>query len=395
MPSIPSALDIARDLIRMDTRNPPGREAECAHYLGDLLAGAGLQVSYYEFAPARTSLTAVLPGEGGATAKKKPLCFGGHIDVVPLGATEWSVDPFGAEIADGRLYGRGSTDMKSGVAAFVHAAMKLAAESVRGTADIVLAVCAGEETGCEGSSHLGKTGALGEMGAIVIAEPTANYPVLGHKGALWLKVETEGVAAHGSMPEQGVNAIYRAARAVTKLEDFDFNVKPHELLGRSTLNVGTMEGGQNLNSVPDRAAFTVDIRTLPDQDHDGIVSGLEGYLGAEGRIARIVDVGGVHTPQAHPWIQEVWRLMEPALGERIEPRGAPYFTDASALTPACGHPPTVILGPGEMHMAHQTDEYCPVAHIPQAVEAYEVLARQWCGYPREGVPVTGRPGGKP
>ena len=379
MPPVPPALDIASDLIRMDTRNPPGREVECAHYLGDLLAGAGLEVSYYDFAPGRTSLVAVLRGEGGGADKGKPLCFGGHIDVVPLGAKEWSVDPFGAEIIDDRLYGRGSTDMKSGVAAFVHAAMKLAADGARGTADIVLAICAGEETGCEGSSHLGRIGAVGEAGAIVIAEPTGNYPFLGHKGALWLKVESEGVTAHGSMPERGVNAIYKAARAITKLEDFDFNVKPHELLGRSTLNVGTVEGGLNLNSVPDRAAFTVDIRTLPEQDHARIVSGLEGYLGQESRIERIVDVGGVHTPHTHPWIREVYELMETILDEEIEPRGAPYFTDASALTPACGHPPTVILGPGEMHMAHQTDEYCPVAHIRQAAEVYEALARRWCG----------------
>ena len=379
MPPVPTALDIASDLIRMDTRNPPGREAECAHYLGDLLAGAGLEVSYHDFAPGRTSLVALLRGEGGEADKKKPLCFGGHIDVVPLGAKEWSVDPFGAEIADGRLYGRGSTDMKSGVAAFVHAAMTLAADGARGNADIVLAICAGEETGCEGSSHLGRIGAIGEAGAIVIAEPTANYPFLGHKGALWLRVESEGVTAHGSMPERGVNAIYKAARAITKLEDFDFNVKPHELLGRSTLNVGTVEGGLNLNSVPDRAAFTVDIRTLPEQDHAEIVSGLQGYLGGEGRIERIVDVGGVHTPHSHPWIREVYELTGTVLDEELEPRGAPYFTDASALTPACGHPPTVILGPGEMHMAHQTDEYCPVAHIRQAAEVYETLARRWRG----------------
>ncbi len=379
MPAIPSALDIARDLVRMDTRNPPGREAECAHYLGDLLAGAGLEVFCYDFAPGRTSLVAMLPGEGGAEERKKPLCFGGHIDVVPLGAKEWSVDPFGAEIIDDKLYGRGATDMKSGVAAFVHAALKLAADGARGRADIMLAICAGEETGCEGSFHLGRTGALGEAGAIIIAEPTANYPILGHKGALWLQVETEGVTAHGSMPDRGVNAIYKAARAVTKLEDFDFNVKPHELLGRSTLNVGTMEGGQNLNSVPDRARFTVDIRTLPEQDHAAIVSGLDSYLGEEARIARLVDVGGVHTPHGHPWIREVYGMMAPLLDERIEPRGAPYFTDASALTPACGHPPTVILGPGEMHMAHQTDEYCPVTHIHQAAEVYETLARRWVG----------------
>ena len=129
-----------------------------------------------------------------------------------------------------------------------------------------MAICAGEETGCEGSYHLAEIGALGEAGAIVIAEPTSNYPILGHKGALWLKVETEGITSHGSMPEHGDNAIYKAARSVTKLEEFDFNVMPHELLGRSTLNVGTMQGGLNLNSVPDHAEFTIDIRTLPEQN---------------------------------------------------------------------------------------------------------------------------------
>ena len=378
MPPVPSALEITRDIVRMDTRNPPGREVECAHYLGDLLSAAGSEVTYHEFAADRTSLVAVLRGEGGAG--KKPLCFGGHIDVVPLGTKAWSVDPFGAEIVGEKLFGRGTTDMKAGIAAFVHVALKLAAEEKRGAADIVLAICAGEETGCEGSFHLGEIGALGEAGAIVIAEPTSNYPIVGHKGALWLKVETEGITSHGSMPEHGDNALYKAARSVTRLEDFDFNVMPHELLGRSTLNVGTMQGGLNLNSVPDHAEFTVDIRTLPEQDHAQIFTGLEGFLGDENRLARIVDCGGVHTPHTHPWIQEIYGVMEPILGEAVEPRGAPYFTDASALTPAYGHPPTIILGPGEMHMAHQTDEYCPVAHIGQAAEAYEILARRWCGY---------------
>jgi succinyl-diaminopimelate desuccinylase len=374
MSAIPSALDITRDIVRMDTRNPPGREVECAHYLGDLLSGAGIDVAYHEFAEDRTSVVATLKGRG----EKKPLCFGGHIDVVPLGTKEWSVDPFGAEIVDGKLFGRGTTDMKAGIACFVHVALKLATEGNEGASDIVMAICAGEETGCEGSYHLGEVGALGEAGAIVIAEPTSNYPIVGHKGALWLKVETKGVTAHGSMPDVGDNAIYKAARSVTKLEDFDFNVAPHELLGKSTLNVGTMQGGINLNSVPDHAEFTIDIRTLPEQGHGKVLSGIESYLGEEAKIETVVDAGGVHTPHTDPWIQEIFGVMEPILGEKMEPRGAPYFTDASALTPAYGRPPTIILGPGEMHMAHQTDEYCPVAHIEQAAEVYEILARRWC-----------------
>ena len=375
MPSIPSALEITQDIVRMDTRNPPGREVECADFLGLLLSDAGFEVNAYEFAANRTSLVARLKGRG----TKPPLCFGGHIDVVPLGTKEWSVDPFGAEIVDGKLYGRGTTDMKAGIAAFVHTALKLAREGRRGDADIVMAICAGEETGCEGSFYLSEVGALGEAGAVVICEPTSNYPVLGHKGALWLRVETKGVTAHGSMPEHGENAIYKAARSVTKLEDFDFNIAPHELLGRATLNVGMIEGGLNLNSVPDHTEFTIDIRILPEQDRDKVLSGIANYLGDDNKIHSLVNVNGVHTPHTDPWVQEVFGVMAGFLNQQIEPRGAPYFTDASALTPAFGNPPTIILGPGEMKMAHQTDEYCPVAHIDQAAEIYEILARRWCG----------------
>lgn len=374
MPSMPSALEITQDIVRMDTRNPPGREIECATYLGNLLSDAGIDVKAYEFAEGRTSLVARLKGRGS----KPPICFGGHIDVVPLGTKEWTVDPFGAEIVDGKLYGRGTTDMKAGIACFVHTALTLAPEAAKGEADIILAICAGEETGCEGSFYLSEVGALGEAGAVVICEPTSNYPILGHKGAMWLRVETKGVTAHGSMPEQGDNAIYKAARSVTKLEEFDFNVAPHALLGSATLNVGTISGGLNLNSVPDHSEFTIDIRTLPDQDRAGLLDGIKSYLGDGNDVRSVVNVSGVHTSHTHPWVQEVFGIMGGILSERIVPRGAPYFTDASALTPAYGNPPTVILGPGEMKMAHQTDEYCPVAHIEQATEIYQFLARRWC-----------------
>lgn len=371
--TIPSALELTQQLVRIDTRNPPGDESECAEYLEGLLRAAGIEVSAHEFAPGRRSLVARLKGRGD----KKPLCFGGHIDVVPLGAKPWSVDPFAAEIIEGKLYGRGTTDMKAGIAAFVHTALTLADEGREGAADIEMAICAGEETGCEGSFHLAKTGALSEAGAIVIAEPTSNYPIVGHKGALWLKVETKGVTAHGSMPEVGENAVYKAARAVTKLEEMRFDVKPHGLLGKSSLNVGTFEGGLNLNSVPDRAAFTVDIRTIPEHDHGEILTELRESLGDDALIESMVDVDGVHTPPENEWMQQVFEIMQQFLGERIEPRGAPYYTDAAALTPAYGRPPTVILGPGDMKMAHQTDEYCDVRDIEQAAQAYLTIARKW------------------
>lgn len=369
------ALELSRELLRFNTINPPGEERACAQRLGRLLEDAGFAVRAYEYAPGRTSLV----GRLGGSSSRSPLCFAGHIDTVPLGATPWRRDPFAGEIADGRLYGRGSSDMKSGVAAFVIAARRLA-ERLRATPGLVLVIVAGEETGCDGSRHLtGAAGALGEAGAIVIAEPTGNYPCVGHKGALWLHARATGVTAHGSMPERGVNAIYKAARAVTKLESFAFDARPHPVLGAPTLNVGTIAGGLNINSVPDGVTIGIDIRTIPDQKHSALVERLTEYLGDDVTLAPIVDVEGVWTDPAHPWMQELFDLATPIVGTRPAVRGAPYFTDAAALTPAYGDPPTVILGPGEMELAHQTDEYCRVDRLEQAVELYVEIARRWCG----------------
>lgn len=368
-----SALELTQALVRFDTINPPGNERLCAEHLGSILNDAGFAVSYHEFAETRTSLVARIGGDADA----KPLCFTGHIDTVPLGAAPWSVDPFAADIADGKLYGRGTSDMKSGVAAFVVAAIRLARELETGPG-MVLIITAGEETGCEGAYHLAGLGnVLGDAGAIVVAEPSSNLPFIGHKGALWLKAVANGLTAHGSMPELGVNAIYKAARTISQLEDFDFNVARHPVLGKPTLNVGTVHGGMNINSVPDRAEVGIDIRTLPDQDHGDLCAHLSSYLGDDIAVEPVVDVGSVWTDPAEDWMLDVFDVMAEILGKMPEVCAATYFTDAAALTPAYGGPPTVILGPGEAAMAHQTDEYCVVDRIDQAVNAYVEIAKRW------------------
>lgn len=366
-------VELTRKLVAFDTINPPGNERDCAKCLGALLEGGGFTVSYREFADRRTSLVARI----GGSADRKPLCFTGHIDTVPLGVAPWTVDPFAGEIADGKLYGRGTTDMKSGVAAFVSAMLELAPSLADGPG-VVLVITAGEETGCEGAYHLaGLGGVLGEAGAIVVAEPTYNQPLIGHKGAIWLKARTTGVTAHGSMPEQGDNAVYKAARAIGKLEDFDFNVARDPVLGKPTLNVGTVKGGMNVNSVPDAAEVGIDIRTVIDQDHGKIHRDLSRYLGDEVMLEPFVDVPGVLTDPNNEWMRDVFEIMAGILDQPVVPKTAPYFTDASALTPAYGGPPTVILGPGETAMAHQTDEYCRVERIVEATGAYIEIAKRW------------------
>ncbi len=366
MKKIPDPIDLTRKLIAFDTINPPGRERKCCRYLADLLQDAGFRIDLYEFDAERTSLVARAP-EGNSSL---PICFTGHLDTVPLGAADWRVDPFAGEIIDDKIYGRGSSDMKSGVSAMVVAALRFLKESV-GSPEIALVITAGEETGSQGAGHLvDLENVLGKAGALVVAEPTANYPMVGHKGALWMEVRTTGVSAHGSMPERGVNAIYKAVRIVDLLKQFDFKAAPHPVLGIPTLNVGTISGGTNINSVPDLASIGVDIRTVPGLSNRLVLDRLTSLLGKEADIRTVVDLDSVATDPADPWIQRVWDITAPYLDERLAAKGVAYFTDASVLAPAFGNPPTVILGPGEPAMAHKTDEFCYLAKIEEAVEIY-------------------------
>jgi succinyl-diaminopimelate desuccinylase len=249
-----------------------------------------------------------------------------------------------------------------------------------GSSGIVLVLTAGEENGCEGAAYLAAQGdILGRAGALVVGEPTSNYPILGHKGAFWLEAVATGVTAHGSMPEQGVNAICKAARAIVRLEGFDFDTAPHPVLGNPTVNVGTITGGININSVPDRAAFTIDVRTVPPQSGDRICRALQTWLGKDVVLKIITESPAVVSDPEDRWVREVFDVMESYIAERPVPRGASYFTDASALTAAFGHPPTVILGPGEPGMAHKTDEFCRLSRIEEATAVYTDIAGKWCG----------------
>ena len=331
-------------------------------------------MSYFPFGDKRASVVARI----GGNSKKKPLCITGHIDTVPLGAASWTKDPFCGETDAGRLFGRGTSDMKCGVAAFVTAAIELS-EHLDGTPGLELVITAGEEIGCQGAFDLVRQqGALGRAGAVLVGEPTSNFPYVGHKGAYWLTAKTSGVTAHGSMPELGENAVYRAAKAITALENFKFSNPAHEMMGQATLNVGMVHGGLNMNSVPDEASISIDIRSVPTSKHEDVRGQLQKCVGHDVELETLVDLESIYSEPDTPWIQNVFDLVQPYLGYRPEPKVATYFTDAAALTPAYGSPPTLILGPGEPSMAHQTDEYCVMDRVEASVDMYKDIISNYC-----------------
>jgi succinyl-diaminopimelate desuccinylase len=370
-------VELTRELVRTETINPPGNEARAADLLAARLERAGLEVTAHELGgPERRSLVARWPGRGDAPA----LCLTGHLDTVPLGGSEWARDPLGGEVDGDRLHGRGASDMKGGVAAIVVAAERVAALG-RGRAGLELVLCAGEETGCDGALALARAdGALGDAGALLVAEPTTNYPCVAHKGVVWLDALAEGRTAHGSMPHLGDNAIHKLARAIVALEDFAFDAEPHSLLGDPTLNVGTVAGGININSVPDRARAGLDVRTVPGLDADAVAAQLRAAAGDEVRIETRLALDPVDTDPDDEWVREVFAVMAPLAGERgIEPRGLAYFTDACALVPAYGTPPAIVCGPGDADQAHRTDESCSVSALEAAADGFFEIARRWCG----------------
>jgi len=367
------AVALTRDLLQFDTINPPGLERDCAQRAGRLLEDWGFSVEFHEYEKDRTSVIA----RAGGSDKKAPLCLTGHLDVVPLGTRKWSRDPFAGEADGDKLYGRGASDMKAGVAAMLAAAASFSGK-LNNTAGLVLVLTAAEENGCIGSRHLAALpGLMGKAGAIVVGEPTSNYPMVGHKGSIKLYAEFKGVSAHGSMPDLGVNAIYKAAKAIAKLEEFKFGVKEHPVMGLPTLNVGTVEGGSGVNLVPDLARIGVDIRTVPGTNHSVLLSRLEDLL-SEGKIEIIADSEAVWTEPDEAWVQRVFEICKPILNEQPVARTMPYMTDAANLRKVYDGAPTLVLGPGEAAMAHQTDEYCHMERIRQSVQVYEEIIRDWC-----------------
>jgi succinyl-diaminopimelate desuccinylase len=237
----------------------------------------------------------------------------------------------------------------------------------------VIVLTAAEEGGCIGSQQLARTELLGKAGAMVVGEPTSNYPYIGHKGSVKFHASFKGVSAHGSMPQLGVNAIYKAARAVSKLEGFDFHAKPHPIMGEPTMNVGTMTGGSGVNMVPDTAKIGVDIRTVPGMDHAQLLERLRTLLGEDAEMDVFSNLPPVWTAPQNEWIARVFEICR-----ATEPRTATYMTDAANLLKAYAGAPTVVLGPGEPQMAHQTDEWCSVERIRQSVAIYEAIIKDWC-----------------
>ncbi|MET3660921.1 M20 family metallopeptidase [Aquamicrobium ahrensii] len=370
-------------MLRHDTTAQQAREAGFATELSLYLAERGVASRIMPGDEGRANLIASLDsGRAGPH-----LVFCGHCDTVPLGDREWKKSPFGGTIEGGRIYGRGSSDMKGGLAALIASLLDMRA-SENWAGRLSLAVTYGEETGSEGARLMAGDGSLAPFDAMIIAEPTSNRAVRSHKGALWLAFKATGRTSHGSMPQMGLNALEMVIRFRQKLLEFDALAASDPLLGRPTVCLTRLQGGTQVNVIPDRAIAEFDMRTLPGQSHDDV-------LAAVRTIAREIETeyeGGtivVETINSLPALATSAdsAIVRAALDARrelgmsaSEAGGASYFTDGSVLqSPGAD---ILILGPGDPAEAHQTDESLDLSDFLAARRIYTGMARRFLR-PRE------------
>lgn len=345
---------LTRELVRLDTVD--GSEDTALAVVAPLLEDAGFLCTWSPWLPGRSNLLATWRGGGR-------LVLSGHVDTVPVGAAAWSYDPHGGEIRDGRLFGRGSSDMKGGVAAMVLAATTAAREGAPG---FTVALTAGEETGCGGARSLSATSPLPPDSVLIVGEATGNDVRFGHKGATWLTLSAHGRSAHGSRPELGVNAIEKIADAIHRLRGIEPGIA-HPLLGARTTNAGTVRGGTQTNLVPDEASLSVDVRTVPDAGAQDVADLLAEY----GDVATTLEIPSVWSEPETELAALVMHAVARVTGVRAPASGVSYFTDAAFLDSTRSR--SFIIGPGDIDQPHVTDESVSIARLVQAVDIYRAL----------------------
>jgi acetylornithine deacetylase len=372
--------ELLRRMVRIDSRNPslvPGAPGELAlaTFLREILTSWGLDAQLQEAAPGRPNVVATIRGSGGG----RSLMFNGHLDIV--GVDGMTHTPFDAEEREGRVYGRGASDMKGGVAAMCAAAARL-----RGTlkGDLVIAGVVDEEWQSIGTSALIAAGVRAD--AAVVAEPTRLGFMPAHKGFAWLQATLHGRAAHGSRWDIGIDAIRHAGLLLSELDRVDREELPrrrHDLLGRPSLHASSIEGGIGLSTYPDRCVVRIERRTIPGETADDVLHELRA---ACERVRRAVPElrADVELLFAQPPsdvrpdapIAKALASVMAAQGLDARPLGMSAWTDAALLTAA--GVPAVCFGPGDMGLAHAAEEYIDLGEIEQATETLAALATTWC-----------------
>jgi acetylornithine deacetylase len=359
--------ELLADLVRIDSVNPDliqgaAGEEEIARFVGAWLESAGLDAEVDEVAPGRFNAVGIARGSGDG----KTLLLNAHMDTAGVAGMERPFDP---AVENGRMRGRGSYDMKAGLAAIMLAGAEAAQAGLRG--DVVVTAVCDEEVASIGTARVAERY---RADAAIVSEPTEMRLVIAHRGFVGFEVEVHGRAAHGSLPDLGVDAIARMGHVLVGIESLDASLRAdptHPLLGSGSLHASVIEGGQEYSSYPERCLLTGERRTIPGESDEQVEGELRELLGEiDGEIRILVARQPLEILADAPIAELVARH---AGGPEVV--GAPYWAD-SALLAAAGIP-TVIFGPtGEG--AHAVEEWVDLASAERCAEIYAAVARELC-----------------
>jgi succinyl-diaminopimelate desuccinylase len=369
-----AVVELASELVSVDTSNPPGNEAAIEGVIRDALAGWNPRWTEVLPSPGRLSLIAALP----ADPRRKTLIVNGHLDVVPAEAGAWSHKPFDPCVESGRLFGRGSADMKGGIAAAICALEVLDRSGRDANCNLVFHFVADEERGGKLGTRVLLDRGLIQGDACLVPEPTGLDLCVAERGLLQAHVLIEGRPGHGSRPREGVSAIEHAARVVLALHGADFGDAEHPLLGRPTANVGTIAGGSTLNTVAESCQIGLDRRVLPGTSQSDAVAAVRQQIetaGVDGlRYELVVDDFGEGSEMSpdEPFVSQLRAAVERGSGRRPEVIGMSFTTDARFVRNQAGIP-AVVCGPGSVSQAHGHDEWVSLEELAAATAAFAEL----------------------
>ena len=376
-------LGVLKKLVATNSVNPavgkgPG-ELALSNMLFEMLSSiTPLEVRKQHVAGDRSNVVAILRGSGTG----RSLMLNGHMDTV--GVEGMVIDPF-RPFVDGRLlHGRGACDMKGAIAAMIGAAKSLADSESRLRGDLIFTFVVDEE-----HLSLGMEKLLEEYNAdaAIVGEPTDMEIATAHKGLAWIEVEIKGRAAHGSVPEKGVDAIVRAANVVSRLGELQkrLRTRAHPLLGTPKVHTSTIEGGIHWSIVPDRCVLRLERRTNPGETGASAMKEIQQILhslkrkdsGFNAKVRKIFERPPLEIPRTEPIVQELRRAFLEVTKTNAHIVGVPYWTDGALLVHS-GSIPTCIFGPGDIGVAHSPDEYVDVKDVVRAADVYGRVAQRFC-----------------
>jgi acetylornithine deacetylase len=376
-------VDLLKELVATNSVNPtvgrgPG-ESAIAKLLSDRLDSiGGLEVRTQPVTDDRKNVIAIMRGSGGG----RSLMLNGHMDTV--GVDGMIIDPFKPLIQDGLLRGRGACDMKGALAAMIGAVKSIADSGTRLRGDLIFSAVVDEEYKSLGIEKLVREY---RADAAIVGEPTGMKVASTHKGFVWIEIEVKGKAAHGSVPEKGVDAIAHAAKIVPAIEKLQHELggRVHELLGTPKIHTSTIQGGTDWSIIPERCILRLERRTLPGESVASVMAEVEDMLRAIKQvnadfnaIARSpYDMPPLETAQSERIVQIAQQALAENTGRIASVIGAPYWTDGALLS-TLGSIPTCLFGPGDIGVAHSADEYVSLEDVLNSADIYGSIIRRYC-----------------